>query len=167
MVEKKESVAPSLVTLSRDDLNRLLKEATARGAAQAAEIEQSEFLDNEQAARLFYGRDDRVSAWRMLRIRHAEIDALSLGFGRFRRWRKTDVEKLLTTLPKFAARAAKYRNRVAALNNSPVSKTPYRTGASTCHGALIGCDGPFHLLRPQSSARGTTESRCGGRSNEP
>lgn len=98
--------ASPLVTLSRDDLNRLLDEAVARGAAQARAIQQVEFLDNAQAARLWYGRDGMVAAWRALRSRYVEIDAASVGDGRLRRWRKTALEELMAKLPKFANRSA-------------------------------------------------------------
>ena len=103
------SAITDLVTLHRDDLNRLLDEAMARGAAQAQAVQSVQYLDNAGAAALFYGRSDRLEAWRALRLRYAEIDAISLGTGRFRRWRIADIEKLMATLPRFAERTRKAR----------------------------------------------------------
>ena len=74
-----------------------------------AQLRGRDYLDNAGAAALFYGRSDRLEAWRALRLRYAEIDAISLGTGRFRRWRIADIEKLMATLPRFAERTRKAR----------------------------------------------------------
>lgn len=93
------------VTLTRADLDRLLADAMERGAAQARSVQDAVWLDNAQAARLLYGRDDRVEAFRALRYRYPEIDAVSIGRHRLRRWRRTDLETLLSQNPKLRPRA--------------------------------------------------------------
>ena len=87
------------VTLTRQDLNRLLADAAEKAVAQAVALNQAEWLDNRQAARLFYGRDDRVLAFRALRYRCPAIDAISIGRHRMRRWRRSDLEALLIANP--------------------------------------------------------------------
>lgn len=87
----------SFVTLSREDLNLLLKQAAAHGAAQVLALQQSEYLGMAQAAAYVYGRSDRVPAFRALRRRYPEIDTLSVGAGRFRKWRKSDLDSFLSS----------------------------------------------------------------------
>lgn len=91
--------AEELLTLSRADLSRLLDEAVARGAAQAIVIDRSQWLDNREAARHFYGRDDRLNAWKALRSRYPQIDAISVGSNRLRRWRRSDLDALIASNP--------------------------------------------------------------------
>lgn len=100
--------ASDFITLTRSDLDRLLSEAVARGVAQATSVSRSEWLDNAQAARLFYGRDDRVLAFRALRYRYPEIDAASVGRHRLRRWRRADLDALIAGNPCFAGYAKRY-----------------------------------------------------------
>lgn len=83
------------ISLRRADLTQLLADAERRGEAKALAIQDATLLDNEQAARLIYGRDDRVGAFRALRYRYPEIDAISIGQHRLRRWRRKDLEALI------------------------------------------------------------------------
>ena len=83
------------VLLALFDLTQLLADAERRGEAKALAIQDATLLDNEQAARLIYGRDDRVGAFRALRYRYPEIDAISIGQHRLRRWRRKDLEALI------------------------------------------------------------------------
>lgn len=97
--------SPSLVTLSRDELNLLLEQAAARGAMQLLTRQQAEYLGMAEAARYIYGRTDRVAAFRALRLRYPEIDTLSIGEGRFRRWKRADLDTFLAHKPKFRRHA--------------------------------------------------------------
>lgn len=94
------------VTLTKTDLDRLLAESAARGAEQALAVQGAAWLDNAQAARFIYGRDDRVAAFRALRYRYPEIDSVSTGQHRMRRWRRDALAGLLTRNPKLRARTA-------------------------------------------------------------
>lgn len=96
------------ITLSRDELNLLLEQAATRGAMQLLSRQQAEYLGMAQAAGYIYGRPDRVAAFRALRLRYPEIDALSIGEGRFRRWKRVDLDIFLANKPQFRRRAEKY-----------------------------------------------------------
>lgn len=67
-----------------------------------------DLLRNLEAARLAHpGTPDAVALnlWYHDRQRHPEIDAMSIGTGRWRRWRRADVERVPEILAaKFAAR---------------------------------------------------------------
>jgi len=106
-----------LITLSRADLSRLLDEAVARGAAQAIAIDRSAWLSNREAARHFYGRDDRLAAWRVLRMRYPQIDAISVGSNRLRRWRRSDLDALIASNPQIAPHET--RSAAEACANPP------------------------------------------------
>lgn len=92
------------VTLSRADLDLLLEQAAARGAAQVLTLQQTEYLDMAQAAAHLYGRPDRVYAFRTLRLRYPQLDEVSIGSGRFRRWKRVDLDAFLAQKPLFQRR---------------------------------------------------------------
>lgn len=89
------------VTLSRADLELLLEQAAARGAAQVLSLQQAEYMGMAQASAYVYGRSDRVEAFRAMRLRYPEIDASSIGSGRFRRWKRSDLDAFLANKPRF------------------------------------------------------------------
>lgn len=104
-MERQTDSAVEFVTLTKADLDRLLAEAAARGAEQALAVHGAAWLDNAQAAQFIYGRDDRVEAFRALRYRYPEIDSVSTGRHRMRRWRRADLAELLSLNPKLRPRA--------------------------------------------------------------
>ena len=94
-------------TLSSDVLALLLEQAATRGAEQALSRQHGDHLDMAQAAAYVYGRSDRVEAFRALRLRYPEIDAASIGSGRFRRFQRASLDNFLTNKPQFRRRAEK------------------------------------------------------------
>lgn len=77
-------------------LLRQVEEAAQRGAERALAAAQADvWLDARAAARLVYGRDDRLDAFAQLRRRRPELDRASSGDGKLRRWRRSDLERLL------------------------------------------------------------------------
>lgn len=95
----------AIVTLSSDELALLLEQAAARGAEQALLRQHGDHLDMAQAAAHFYGRPDRVYAFRKLRQRYPQLDEASIGSGRFRRWKRADLDAFLAQKPQFRRRA--------------------------------------------------------------
>jgi hypothetical protein len=85
----------TVTNLSLSELSELIEQATARALARQSE----EYLGPADAARFIYGRNDRAEAFRKLRDRYPEIDALSIGTGRFRRWRRADLESFIAKKP--------------------------------------------------------------------
>lgn len=59
-----------------------------------AEREADGFLSPQQAARFVYGCDGKDAAFAKMRRRHPELDALSIGSGKLRRWRRSDLAEL-------------------------------------------------------------------------
>jgi hypothetical protein len=101
----------SQITISRAELDLLLEQAAARGAMQLLSRQQAEYLGMAEASRYIYGRSDRVAAFRALRQRYPEIDTLSIGEGRFRRWKRADLDTFLANKPQFRRRAEKQRGQ--------------------------------------------------------
>ena len=58
-----------------------------------AEREADGFLSPQQAARFVYGCDGKDQAFAKMRRRHPELDALSIGSGKSRRWRRSDLSE--------------------------------------------------------------------------
>lgn len=56
-----------------------------------AEREADGFMSPQQAARFVYGCDGKDAAFAKMRGRHPELDALSIGTGKTRRWRRSDL----------------------------------------------------------------------------
>ena len=56
-----------------------------------AEREADGFMSPKQAARFVYGCDGKDAAFAKMRRRHPELDALSIGTGKTRRWRRSDL----------------------------------------------------------------------------
>ena len=56
-----------------------------------AEREADGFMSPKQAARFVYGCDGKDAAFAKMRRRHPELDALSIGTGKNRRWRRSDL----------------------------------------------------------------------------
>lgn len=50
------------------------------------------WLTAAQASRYLYGAEGRVEAFRKLRARQPELDRLSQGSGKLRRWRRSDLD---------------------------------------------------------------------------
>lgn len=65
-------------------------------AEQAADT----WLTAAQAARHLYGEDGCAEAFRKLRGRHAELDRLSRGTGKLRRWRRSDLDAFMAHNPR-------------------------------------------------------------------
>ena len=64
--------------------------------AELAARESDVWLSTHQAARYLYGTDGREDAFRKLRARHPELDRLSQGSGRLRRWKRADLDAFQT-----------------------------------------------------------------------
>ena len=74
---------------ARDELARLVEAAAEAGARRALdERERDAFLDARGAAALV-GRTP--AAFKQYRRRHPEIDGISVGAGKSRRWRRSDL----------------------------------------------------------------------------
>ena len=58
------------------------------------------WLTAEQAANYLYGCEGRADAFRKLRARHAELDRLSQGSGKLRRWRRADLDRFVASNPR-------------------------------------------------------------------
>lgn len=56
-----------------------------------AEREHDGMLSPKQAARFLYGCDGKDQAFAKMRARNPEIDAVSIGTGKRRRWRRSDL----------------------------------------------------------------------------
>ena len=56
-----------------------------------AEREADGFMSPKQAALYVYGCDGKDAAFAKMRRRHPELDALSIGAGKNRRWRRSDL----------------------------------------------------------------------------
>lgn len=65
-------------------------------AVQAADT----WLTAAQASQHLYGAEGRVEAFRKLRARHAELDRLSHGSGKLRRWRRSDLDTFMRGNPR-------------------------------------------------------------------
>lgn len=87
-----------------DDLCRALRDPGV-GAALAqhlkpvvlqalAEREADGFLSHKQAARFVYGCDGKDAAFAKMRRRYPELDAVSIGTGKRRRWRRSDLAEV-------------------------------------------------------------------------
>jgi hypothetical protein len=63
-----------------------------------AEREHDGYLSPRQAARFIYGTDGKDQAFAKMRRRHPEIDALSMGSGKNRRWRRSDLAEVWSRL---------------------------------------------------------------------
>jgi len=87
-----------------------------------------DLLPNLEAARLVHpGLPDATACnlWYHDRARHPEIDAMSIGTGRWRRWRRADLERVPPILAaKFAARKrAKQQTEAAKCTPSAAEAT--------------------------------------------
>ena len=58
------------------------------------------WLNAEQAARHLYGSEGKAEAFRKLRERHAELDRLSQGSGKLRRWRRAELDRFVASNPR-------------------------------------------------------------------
>lgn len=70
-----------------------LKDALRESAADA-------WLDAPGAARYVYGCDGKEEAFRKLRAHHPELDALSVGEHKLRRWRRATLDQWLASNPR-------------------------------------------------------------------
>lgn len=59
-----------------------------------AEREHDGLLSPKQAACFLYGRDGADGAFRKMRERNPEIDAISIGEGKRRRWRRSELAEV-------------------------------------------------------------------------
>jgi hypothetical protein len=92
--------AVSLINLSLGDLATLMEQAAARGALHAlAEQQRAAYLTASQAARYLYGCDGKADAFWKLRDRYPLLNEKSVGVGRLRRWRRTDLDQFLADGP--------------------------------------------------------------------
>ena len=97
------------------DLKHALKDPEVRAALGAAvaehcrslvlsvlaEHQADAYLTAQQAAKYLYGSDDKVEAFRKLRLRHRQLDRCSVGRLKLRRWKRADLDAFLATNPRF------------------------------------------------------------------
>ena len=69
-------------------LKRAIAEVNADTAADA-------WIGATQAARHVYGNDGKAEAFRGLRKRHPELDQMSAGTGKRRRWKRSDLDQFI------------------------------------------------------------------------
>lgn len=79
---------------------KLIELLDVRGQVLAAlaEREHDGYLSPKQAARFLYGADGKDQAFAKMRRRHPEIDAVSMGSGKNRRWRRSDLAEVWNRL---------------------------------------------------------------------
>ncbi len=65
-----------------------------------ADREADAWLSAQQAARYVYGSDGKTEAFRKLRERHPQLDQISLGTGKLRRWKRADLDGFLQSNPR-------------------------------------------------------------------
>lgn len=85
-------MTPETITLTPQQLSDLVADAVRRAMARPVPPPEA-WLGGPEAARYVYGRDDRLSAWHRLRQRHPELDTMSRGEGRTRRWLRSDLDR--------------------------------------------------------------------------
>jgi hypothetical protein len=59
-----------------------------------AEREHDGLLSPKKAAHFVYGEDGKEQAFAKMRARHPEIDAVSIGVGKRRRWRRSELAEV-------------------------------------------------------------------------
>lgn len=91
---------PRVATALAEHVRPVVREALADHAADS-------WLSAKQAAAYLYGRDGAEERFRKLRTRHAEIDRLSVGEGKLRRWKRADLDAFLAS----NSRAERRRSR--------------------------------------------------------
>ena len=74
---------------ARAELRALLVEAAAEGNGRALDSREHDAYLDAKAAAALVGRTP--AAWKQLRRRHPEIDRISVGAGKSRRWRRSDL----------------------------------------------------------------------------
>jgi hypothetical protein len=72
-----------------------------------AEREADVWLTARESATYLYGCEGREDAFRKLRERHPDLDRLSVGKSRLRRWKRADLDKFLSGDPRSQRRRAK------------------------------------------------------------
>jgi hypothetical protein len=85
---------------TRQAFKALVIEALAQRDADA-------WLSAREAARYVYGCDDRDDAFRRLRARHPELDRLSSGTNKLRRWKRADLDRFIASNPRIERRRSK------------------------------------------------------------
>jgi hypothetical protein len=75
----------------------VIKPAVAAALADAAA---DSWLSAKHAAAYLYGRDGTEERFRKLRERHPELDRLSVGEGKMRRWKRADLDTFLASNPR-------------------------------------------------------------------
>lgn len=82
-----------------------------------AERDADIWLSAREAARYVYGATGREDAFRKLRARNPELDGLSQGRGRMRRWKRADLDRFLSQ----GARTERRRRRLRSGRADSVS----------------------------------------------
>ena len=72
-----------------------------------AESSADSWLTAKEAARYLYGTDGKTEAFSKLRNANPELDAMGVGIGRLRRWKRTDLDQWIASSP----RAQRRRNK--------------------------------------------------------
>ncbi len=62
--------------------------------AALAEREHDGYLSPKQAAHFLYGAGGKEQAFAKMRRRHPELDRISIGIGKRRRWRRSDLAEV-------------------------------------------------------------------------
>ena len=70
-----------------------VKDALSESAADS-------WLDGAGAARYIYGTSGKEEAFRKLRAHHADLDRLSVGEHKLRRWKKADLDQWIASNPR-------------------------------------------------------------------
>lgn len=82
-------VAAALKPIVKDAVRDALSESAA-----------DSWLDTAGAARHVYGCEGQEDAFRKLRARHPELDRVSVGEHKLRRWKRADLDAWLTSNPR-------------------------------------------------------------------
>jgi hypothetical protein len=90
---------PRVATALAEHVRPVVRKALADHAADT-------WLSAKQAAGYLYGQEGAAERFRKLRERHPELDRLSVGTGKLRRWRRQDLDTFLASNP----RAQRRRN---------------------------------------------------------
>ncbi len=85
-------------------MSKLVESAVSAALSKSAA---DSWLSAAEAARYVYGCDGKTEAFRKLRNANPELDAMGVGTGRLRRWKRTDLDAWIASSP----RAQRRRNK--------------------------------------------------------
>ena len=91
---------PRVVTALAEQFRPVVREALAEQQADT-------WLSAKQAAPYLYGIEGAAERFRKLRERHPDLDRLSVGEGKMRRWKRADLDVFLASNPRAQRRRSK------------------------------------------------------------